>query len=327
MIRLSRNRASDVSRSAGHNVKHVAIMVLRRARRTPELLLLPPTLIAVGIILLPIGYTAWLSTRRADLSSADPWTSAGGQNYTDQLTDPTVHDALVRTLFFGSVTVALCLLAALIAALVIRERFLGRSLLLVIVLIPWAIPPAVNGIFWKYIFSPDFGLLNAVLFKVGFITQYQTWLIDSSTQALTFAAVGESWKFTPFIALILLVALESIPASIYRAAQIDGATRLRRFWHITLPGIRRTLLLAGIFQALFTLQTFDLIFVLTRGGPGFDTTTLNFLVYREAFEFLSLGRASALGILLAAFALILAGFAALAVRAGRGTRPPAVATA
>ena len=289
-------------------------------RRAPELLLLPPTLIVIGIILLPIGYTAWLSTRRADLSSADPWRSAGGQNYTDQLSDSNVHDALFRTLFFGSVTVALCLFAALITALVIRERFFGRGLLLVIVLIPWAIPPAVNGIFWKYIFSPDFGLLNAVLFKIGIIDQYQTWLAGSSTQALTFAAIGESWKFTPFIALILLVALESIPTSVYRAAKIDGATRLRSFWHITLPSIRRTLLLAGIFQGLFTLQTFDLIFVLTRGGPGFDTTTLNFLVYREAFEFLSLGRASALGILLAAFALILAGIAALTVRAGRATR-------
>ena len=238
-----------------------------------------------------------------------------------------MHDALVRTLFFGSVTVAICLLVALVSALVIRERFFGRGLLLVIVLIPWAIPPAVNGIFWKYILSPDFGLLNAVLFKIGIIDQYQTWLADSSTQALTFAAIGESWKFTPFIALILLVALESIPTSVYRAAQIDGATRLRRFWHITLPSVRRTLLLAGIFQALFTLQTFDLIFVLTRGGPGFDTTTLNFLVYREAFEFLSLGRASALGIILAAFALILAGIAALTIRAGRATRMPREAAA
>ena len=301
-------------------MKRAATAVLRRMRRAPELLLLPPTLIVIGIILLPIGYTAWLSTRRADLSSADPWRSAGGQNYTDQLSDSNVHDALFRTLFFGSVTVALCLFAALITALVIRERFFGRGLLLVIVLIPWAIPPAVNGIFWKYIFSPDFGLLNAVLFKIGIIDQYQTWLAGSSTQALTFAAIGESWKFTPFIALILLVALESIPTSVYRAAKIDGATRLRSFWHITLPSIRRTLLLAGIFQGLFTLQTFDLIFVLTRGGPGFDTTTLNFLVYREAFEFLSLGRASALGILLAAFALILAGIAALTVRAGRATR-------
>lgn len=288
----------------------------RRTDRWTEMLLLAPTTLLVGAtVLLPIGYTIWLSTRHVDLTEGGPWRSIGIANYRTLASDPSVHGALLRTLYYTSLTVTLTVTIAFGIALVIRQRFLGRGLLLVIALVPWAIAPVANGIFWRYIFNPDYGFLNAVAFKLGLIDTYQNWL-GSSTRALALAAVADSWKFVPFVALVLLVALEGIPKAMYRAARIDGAGALQAFWHVTLPGVKRSLILVTIFQTLFTLQTFDLIYVLTRGGPGDATTVLNFLVFREAFEFFDLGSAAALGVILAVLTLAMAGFA-LAVAARR----------
>ena len=289
-----------------------------RLRFSPGLLLAPTTLLVAGTVLVPISYAIWLSTREVDLTKTGDWPGVGLQNYRDLLSDERVHEALVRTLFFGSVVVALCIGIALLTALVIRERFFGRGLLLVLALIPWAIPSVVNGIFWRFIYDGSFGLLNVVARGLGFIDDYQLWL-DGDRKALALAAVADSWKFTPFVALILLVALESIPQSVYQAARIHGANSLQTFWHITLPGIKRTLILVTIFQGLFTLHTFDLLFVLTRGGPGDATTTLTYRVYRETFELFNLGRGAALGVILAALALLL-GISAATVAVARSSR-------
>jgi ABC-type sugar transport system permease subunit len=306
-----------------------ATAALARARlavRLPEWLLLLPTTLVMGMAIIgPIAYTFWVSTRHVDLTEGGEWTSVGFQNYRGLLQDQAVGDALLRTLVFGGMNVALCLAIALVIALTIRERFVGRAILLVLVLVPWAIPPVANGVFWRYIYNAQYGLLNAIAYALGFQDRYQVWL-DGETQTLALAAIADSWKFAPFLALIILVALEGIPPSLYRAARIDGATSLRTFWHITLPSIRRTLVLAAIFQALVTLQAFDLIFVLTHGGPGEATTVLNFLVFRKSFELFNLSDGAALGILLAAFTLLLGAAAAAVSVAGRSAarRRPAV---
>jgi multiple sugar transport system permease protein len=275
----------------------------RLLRGRAEHLLYVPASVVVGItVLVPIAYTIWLSTRSVDLSSGEPWGNAGLSNYTSLATDPEVHAALLRTVFFASITVSLSVCVGFAIALIINQRFWGRAILLVLALVPWAISPVANGIFWRYIYDPDFGFLNSLLKSAHIIDTYQQWLADP-TRALALAAVADSWKFAPFGALILLVALEAIPDTVYRAARIDGANTWQVFRHVTLPGVRRALIVVAVFQTIVTLQTFDLIYVLTSGGPGTDTTVVNLKVFREAFEAFNLGRAAALGLTLAAITL------------------------
>jgi multiple sugar transport system permease protein len=188
----------------------------------------------------------------------------------------------------------------------------------VLILLPWAVAPVVNGVMWRYLFQSNYGLVNAVLSGLGLISHYQVWFEDAKV-ALGIAAVATAWKGMPFQTLILLAALHGIPESLYRAAKMDGAGAFARFRYVTLPHLRTTLIFITLLELIVSLQAFDLIFTLTRGGPGRGTTVLSYLVYINAFERLSLGRASAMAVLLTLMILGL-GALALAPTLARRTR-------
>ncbi len=276
------------------------------------LLLLAPTALIIAVFLLfPIAYAALMSVQGIELTISPDRTFVGAQNYIDLLGETAVREALSRTLFFAAMTVLSSIILSVSLALLLNEPFRGRKLARVLVLLPWAVAPVVNGVMWRYLFQPNYGLVNAILLQLGVISRYQAWL-DNPQFALTVAALATTWKQMPFLTLLTLATLQSIPDSLYRAAKMDGAGIWSRFVHVTLPHLRPSLIFIVLLQTIVSLQVFDLIFTLTRGGPAQSTVLLSYLVYINAFERLTLGKASAMAILLALLILFLSALSLLA---------------
>lgn len=274
------------------------------------LLLLPVAVVLFVFLGLPLAYAAAMSLFRIELTVGPAWRWAGLDNYIVLLGERAVRESLGRTLAFAALTIGASVLMALGLALVLNEPFRGRGLARVLVLLPWAVAPVVAGVLWRYLFHSNYGLVNAMLFQLGLIPAYRVWL-DSAPVAITIAALATAWKSLPFLALIILARLQSIPEALYRAARMDGAGAWARFRHVTLPQLRGILIFAVVLQTIVALQSFDLIFTLTRGGPGQGTVLLSYLVFINAFERLSLGRAAAMAALLAALIVLLGGLAPL----------------
>jgi multiple sugar transport system permease protein len=281
------------------------------------LLLLPTALVLLVFLALPLAYAAAMSLFRIELTVSPGWRWAGLGNYLSLLGERAVRDSLARTLAFAALTVGSSLLLALGAALALNEPFRGRGFARVLMLLPWAVAPVVAGVLWRYLFHSNYGLVNALLFQAGVIPGYRVWL-DSAPVAITIAALATAWKTLPFLALIILARLQSIPESLYRAARMDGAGIWARFRHVTLPQLRGILIFAVVMQTIVALQSFDLIFTLTRGGPGQGTVLLSYLVFINAFERLSLGTAAAMAALLALLIVLLGGLTPLIAAERRG---------
>src|SRR5690606_21976132 len=156
----------------------------------------------------------------------------GLENYAEVLSSPALHASVWRTLVFAAMTVVSSVLLALVLALLLNEQFRGRKVVRVLFLLPWAVAPVVSGVLWRFLFQSNYGLVNAVLYQLGVIKQYVTWLNDA-TIALSIASIATTWKTTPFLMLIILAALQSIPESLFRAARMDGAGPWARFRAIT----------------------------------------------------------------------------------------------
>jgi multiple sugar transport system permease protein len=260
-------------------------------------LVAPALLIVVVFLALPIGLAFVMAFMRIDLTRSTDWTFFGLGNFGQIRLDPTFFGTVPRTLYFAFLATILTLFAGILTALFLNERFRGQRTLRIMALLPWAVAPIATGVTWKLIFDYLYGLLNAILFALGLIPRYVGWLTDG-TLALHAAIVGYVWLAMPFASLIILTRLQSVPVQLYRAAMVDGAGTWNRFRYITLPAIRVTLGIIVLFELIVSLQTFDLIYSLTRGGPGDDTTVINMLIYNRAFDDLRLGYASALALLL-----------------------------
>lgn len=277
------------------------------------LLLLSPTSLILLIFLgIPIAYALVMSFQQIELTISPDRRWVGMDNYVGVLTERAVHDSVSRTLYFALLTIVISVVLALALALVLNEQFPARRPVRVLVMLPWAVAPVVSGVLWRYIFQSNYGLANALLYQLGFISSYVVWL-DKPTLALSISAIATAWKTVPFLTLIMLATLQSIPEALFRAARMDGAGVWSRFRFVTLPHLRNTLLFAVVLQIIVSLQTFDLIFTLTRGGPGQGTVVLSFLVFVNAFERLSLGRASALATLLALLIILLGSLSLLSL--------------
>jgi ABC-type sugar transport system permease subunit len=235
-----------------------------------------------------------------------PWLGqkmVGWENYADLWTDPVAIQSLRTTLIFVGVTIPLELLFGLGVALVMNEAFRGRGLLRAVVLIPWAIPTVVSSQMWRFIFNDRYGLFNFVLFG-GDASRYLAPLADPHLALIAIIA-AEVWKTTPFAALIMLAGLQAIPDDLYEAASVDGATGWQKFWHVTLPLVRPALLLALLFRTIDALRVFDLVFVMTQGGPADTTNVLQFYGYKKTFAEGMVGYGSAIAVAVFLLALIL----------------------
>ncbi|MDD3656772.1 MAG: sugar ABC transporter permease [Atribacterota bacterium] len=259
---------------------------------------IPSSIIILLVVVFPVFYSFYISLFDLNLRRTGVKRFIGIGNYLNHLTSLKFLVTLQRTFIFVFFDVLLVLVLALAISILLNQKFKGRGILRAAILIPWAIPSVVNGIMWKWILDSSYGILNAVLKGLGLIDQYIPFL-SIPFSAFVFAIIASVWKELPFAIILLLAGLQSIPQELYEAARVDGATVWQQFKSITLPMISTTLMVVLIFQTMIALKVFDLIYVLTSGGPGDSTEVVGWLLYTEAFKFLKFGSGSAIGYIIA----------------------------
>jgi multiple sugar transport system permease protein len=278
---------------------------MKSSQRLALLFLLPSFLFVAVFSLFPIVESFRLSFYRMILTL--PWLGrrpVSWENYGDLLSDPVALGSIGTTLIFIVVTIPLELLLGLGMALVLNEAFRGRGLLRAVVLIPWAIPTVVASQMWRFIFNDRYGLFNFVFFGAD-TSRYWAPLADPHL-ALGAIMVAEIWKTTPFAALIILAGLQGISDDLYEAASVDGATSWQKFRHVTLPLLKPALLLALLFRTVDSLRVFDLVYVMTQGGPADATNVLQFYGYKKTFGEGMIGYGSAIAVTVFLMSLTLA---------------------
>ncbi len=269
--------------------------------------LIMPAFIAVfALILLPILRAFWMSLHTIDLKRPDlgqPF--VGLANYINIFQDSYFWASVGRTLYFMVASIAIEVVIGIAIALLLDRQFKGRGLLRAIVLIPWALPITIDAIMWKWILNPTYGSLNSLLWQLGLIQSYQAWL-SNAFSALNMVILADVWKVTPLVILLTLAALQTIPRHLYEAAVVDGASRWYSFWHITLPLLRPTLAIVLVIRSMDAFKVFDIIYIMTSGGPSDGTKVIAYYTYLEAFSFLRFGRGAALAYLMTVFIAIFA---------------------
>jgi len=274
------------------------------------LLVIPSLIIILGITLQPVLSTLYLSFFETPLSRPTGGIFIGFDNYINILKDDVFWATIWRTLYFTVVSVGIELILGIAIAQLIHSHPIGWKILRTCLIIPWAVPTVVNGAMWRWIYSADYGALNAILLKLGIIDHYVAWLTNPTT-AMNLVILADIWHSFPFIALIIQAALASIPEDLDEAAAVDGANALQRFFNIRLPLLRSAILIALVIRTVEAFRVFDIIFVITRGGPAFGTVAISFLTYFETFTYGHVGKGSALSFLISAFTL---GMAMLYIR-------------
>lgn len=270
----------------------------------PALLVLPTLLVVFLVIGIPLIYSLALSLHRIN-PLTQRWIFVGFANYANILPDPDFLAAFGRTAYFAVITVLGGLVLGMAMALVLNMTFVGRDVLRSLVLVPWAMSPVAVGILWGWMLNGDYGTFNAILLSLGVIRSPIHWLGNGAV-ALHFVAVAHVWNQAPLTSLLILAGLQSIPENLHRAARIDGAGPMRRFFSITLPWLRPMLLLVMILTSINSIMAFDLFWTMTHGGPGSATTVFSWMGYAYAFQFFRFGEGAAILYVLTIVCLILA---------------------
>ena len=235
-------------------------------------MLLPALALVALVALYPLAQTVYDSfTNRQFLAGIEPTEFVGLQNYRDLLDDTIWWDSVIVTVKFTVVTVAIELVLGMIIALAVNSGFRGRGVMRAMMLIPWAIPTVVAAQMWKWMYDDTFGVINDALMRLGIIDTPVAWISETSTALWSVAAV-DIWKTTPFVALLLLAGLQVIPRELYEAADVDGVSKIRQFWRITLPLLMPAILVTVIFRTLDALRVFDVFYVFF--GSRLDTQTM-----------------------------------------------------
>ena len=264
----------------------------RRARdREPLLLLLPAMVVLLLLVVFPTLYLFYLSLSRWDIMTSAP-RFIGLGNFREMFSaDPMFWESLrISTVFtVGAVTVEYGFGLALAVAL--NRKLPGLGLIRTLLIVPMAMTPVVTGIVWRMLYDPTFGMINYLLGQVGITGQ--AWVAQSST-ALYALMVVDIWQWTPFMFLVLTAGLQSLPSDPFEAARVDGASRWQTFWQIAFPLLWPVSLLAILLRAIDAWKVFDIVYAVTKGGPGTSTQTLNFYSYTKGFQWFDLGYAAAL---------------------------------
>ncbi|HEX5581459.1 MAG TPA: sugar ABC transporter permease [Gemmatimonadaceae bacterium] len=274
----------------------------RERRRTGDETRLAWALVApaLGVVLLvavfPLAWTVWESLHLHDLRMprlGRPF--VGLDNYVELARDGRFWRSLAHTAVFAAVTVALELVLGLLLALAMDRAWRGRGLVRAAVLVPWAIPTVVAGLLWRFAFDADAGLVNALLRDAGLVHAGPVWLAGPLT-AWVPIVLADVWKTTPFVALLLLAGLQNVDPALHEAAAMDGAGPARRLWHVTLPLLRPAILVALVFRTLDAFRVFDLVYVLTGGGPGTSTEPVALYTQSTLLQNLRFGYGSAMSV-------------------------------
>jgi ABC-type sugar transport system permease subunit len=261
-------------------------------------LLTAPALATILLIaLFPLGWTLWESLHEHDLRM--PWLGrpfVGLGNYITILHDARFWQALGHTALFTVISVSVELSLGLLLALAMNRAFRGRGIVRAAVLVPWAIPTVVAALLWRFIFDSQAGIANVVLSDVGLLHHPLVWFVRAST-AWVPVILADVWKTTPFVALLLLAGLQSIDQELYEAAATDGASAWWQLTRITIPLLKPAILVALIFRTLDAFRVFDLIYVMTGGGPGTSTEPVALYTFNALLQNLEFGYGAALSVI------------------------------
>lgn len=265
----------------------------------------PALLLLLFMSIFPLLWALVLSFTDYSVSRNQSANFVGLENYFNILTSTQVHQRALTTLIYVIGAVGLQTVLGFSIAYLISRRVRGRGALTTLFLVPMMLSPVVVGLFWKFMLDAQFGVVNSMLGSIG-LPQVE-WLTRMPTALFSLILV-DTWQWTPFIMLIALAGLTAVPKYLYEAASIDRASEWFRFRYITLPLVWPLLLIAVMFRAIEAFRLFDLVYILTNGGPGVSTETLSFHVYKVAFLGFDTGVASAYGILMVLIVLVLAQF-------------------
>ena len=272
------------------------ITARNRDARLAWALLAPALLLLAAVAVGPLAATVWESLHHHDLRM--PWLGRpfiGLDNYRAATTDTRLHEAVLHTVVFAAFSVSLELVLGMALAVALDALARGRAMARVIVLLPWALPTVVAALVWRFMFDSQ-GIAGTV---------YEDWL-SRPYAAWVPVILGDVWKSTPFVALLLLAGLQGIDESLYEAARMDGASGWRRFTHITLPLLRPALAVALVFRTLDAFRVFDLVYVLTGGGPGTATEVIALYAFTTLLQDLRFGYGSALSVITFGLTFLLA---------------------
>lgn len=280
-------------------------------------LLVAPALAAIGAVTaVPLGWTMWESLHSHDLRM--PWLGRpfiGAGNYLEAAGDPRFWGSIAHAALFTLVTVSLELALGVALALAMNAAWRGRAALRTAALVPWAVPTVVAALVWRFLFDGQAGLATPLFAALGIVPEDFVWLAHSRAAWIPII-VADVWRMTPFVALLVLSGLQQIDQGLYEAARIDGAGRWQQFREITLPLLKPAILVAVLFRALDAFRVFDLVYVLTGGGPGTATEPISLYAFTALLQHLRFGYGSAIATIVFAVTFVLA---LLYVRASRAT--------
>jgi multiple sugar transport system permease protein len=264
---------------------------------TAWFLMIPSLFIIFGLIGYPIIKAIWMSFFDLQLTRPNNTSFIFLNNYISILSDPYFLKTLGRTLYFMVVSLFFEFTIGIAVAQLLNSKFFGKGFLTTIVIIPWAIPITVNAIMWKWIFNPSYGVWNALLTQLHIIDSYRSWL-STPTSAMTILIACYVWKVFPLVAILTLAAMQTISDTLYEAAIVDGASKWQCFWNITLPLISPALMVTLILKTVDAFKVFDIIYIMTSGGPMDGTKTIAFFSYVTTFKYMDFGKGAAIAVIM-----------------------------
>lgn len=266
----------------------------RGANLMGYLMTAPAAFYLLAVMALPLLWALYISL--TDKSVGSDASFIGFAKYAELLSDPLFWRTALNTLVFTLGAVAIKLVFGMIMALVLNENFKGRTIYRVLLFLPWTVPTIVSVFAWQWMFSDVGGVFNAILRNVGLVNGPVPWLTDP-TLAMISVILVNAWRGIPFIGIALLAGLQAVSKEQYEAARMDGAGAIQRFVFITLPSIKSVAMLAAVITTIWTLNDFEIIWLLTRGGPADATQVFSTLSYITGFQNLDIAKASAIAIL------------------------------
>ncbi len=273
--------------------------------RGRAIFLVPAGLLLAAVVAVPILRVVELSFERVDAAGRDAGRFAGLSHYARLWADSRWWAALRNTTLFAGASTVLDTALGTAIALVLHRRFRGRGALRAAVMLPWALPTSIMALAWVWIFNDSFGVANDLLQRLGLIAQPVAWLGQPRT-AMASMILADVWKTTPFVALIVLAGLQGIPEDILEAARLDGLGARARLYRIVLPLLAPSILVAALFRAVQAYGAFDVVYVMTGGGPGGATETVSLYAFQNGFRYLDFGYGSAIATQATVFAALLA---------------------
>jgi multiple sugar transport system permease protein len=273
-------------------------MLMQQRARFAYYLILPSLILITLLNLVPIVQGVIVSFQSHNMLRPNPYAFVGFKHYSRALfEEPDFWSSLGRTVIWTAGSVAGGYVLGLSLALLLNLNIKARGFFRALFLLPWVIPDVCTALLWKWLYADEFGVINFMLAKFGLIHQPVLWLADTR---LAMAAVifVQVWKLYPVMFIVLLAALQNVPGELHEAAKIDGAGAWQRFWFVTMPLIRPTSVIITLLASIWTFQAFDLVYLLTGGGPADATNILPTLIYEKAFWGSQIGYATALGILM-----------------------------